>query len=127
MVLPGGNPAQRRSFMMAGRERRRREESMHLGILVNSDDRLRIIIGLTRAASAGGHQVTIFAMDEGTRLLEAEDFVALAGESAVSMSYCDHSARQLRVNTAMLPGEIECSSQFSNAAMVHNADKVLVL
>ena len=100
---------------------------MHLGILVNSDSHLALITGITRAASAGGHQVTIFAMDDGTRLLENEGFLALAEEPAVAMSYCDHSARELGVETAMVPGCIERSSQFSNAAMVHNADKVLVL
>ena len=42
---------------------------MKLGILVNSDRNLEAITGMTRAALAKGHEVLLFAMDDGTRLL----------------------------------------------------------
>ncbi|HHK60512.1 MAG TPA: hypothetical protein ENJ73_02160 [Desulfobacterales bacterium] len=100
---------------------------MKLGILVNSDRHLSAIVGLTRTAVARGHSVQIFAMDSGTRLLEEAAYRDLAALDGVSMSYCDHSAKELEVNTTAVPENIECSSQFSNAAMHHNADKVLVL
>lgn len=100
---------------------------MKLGILVNTNDHLSAITGVTRAAVDKGHQVTIFSMDEGTRLLESLDYTSLAELQGVSMSYCEHSALELTVNTDGLTDSIERSSQYSNAAMNHNADKVLVL
>jgi predicted peroxiredoxin len=100
---------------------------MKLGILINTDKHLAEITGLTRAASDKGHEVTIFAMDDGTRLLEEADYVALAGLANVKISYCDHSAIELAVKKEGLPEEIERSSQYNNAAMIHNADKVIVL
>ena len=100
---------------------------MKLGILVNSKKHLSAITGIVRVAAARGNQVTLFAMDEGTRLLEEADYVSLAELQGVSMSYCDHSAVELSVNTSGLSDSIECSSQYSNAAMNHDADKMLVL
>ena len=46
---------------------------MKLGILVNTDKHLAAVTGITRAAIDKGHEVTIFAMDDGTRLLEEDD------------------------------------------------------
>ncbi|HEB68302.1 MAG TPA: hypothetical protein ENI88_01635 [Desulfobulbus sp.] len=100
---------------------------MKLGILVNSNRYLTTITGIVGVAAARGNQVTLFAMDEGTRLLEDADYVALADLEGVSMSYCEHSAVELSVNTRGLSDAIESSSQYSNAAMNHDADKVLVL
>ena len=100
---------------------------MKLGILVNTNDHLPTITGVVRASVAKGHQIIIFAMDEGTRLLEEQDYVSLAGLQGVAMSYCDHSAQELNVNTEGLTPSIERSSQYSNAEMNHYSDKVLVL
>ena len=100
---------------------------MKLGILINTDNHLAQITGLTRAASEKGNEVVLFAMDEGTRLLEEADYVALADLTNVKISYCDHSAIALAVKKEGLPEDIERSSQYNNAAMIHNADKVIVL
>ena len=100
---------------------------MKIGILVNTDKHLAEITGITRAASDKGPEVIIFAMDDGTRLLEEDDFVALAELPSVTSSYCDHSAIELAVKTDSLSDSIERSSQYNNAAMNHNADKVIVL
>lgn len=100
---------------------------MRLGILVNSDRNLQSVVGLTAAAAMKNHQVTLFVMDEGTRLLEDASFVALVENGNVAMSYCDHSAQELGVATSGLPEKIERSSQYNNAVMNHHADKVLVL
>jgi predicted peroxiredoxin len=100
---------------------------MKLGILVNTDKHLAEISGITRAASEQGHEVVIFSMDDGTRLLEEAGFVTLAELSNVEISFCDHSAIDLAVKKEGLPDNIESSSQYNNAAMNHNADKVIVL
>jgi predicted peroxiredoxin len=100
---------------------------MKLGILVNTAKHLDDVIGICRAALARNHQVIIFAMDEGTRLMENDAFVSLAGLEGVSLSLCDHSAGLLGVNTAGLPPKIVCASQLNNALMNHSADRVIVL
>lgn len=100
---------------------------MKLGILVNTNNHLPALAGIVKAADAKGHQVVLFAMDEGAFLLEQAEFTALAELDNVTMSFCDHSTKELGVNTEGLAENIERSSQYSNAAMNHNADKVLVL
>jgi len=100
---------------------------MKLGILVNTDRHLEHILGLTKATIAANHEVIIFIMDEGTRLSENDSIVALAKLPAVSISLCEHSAKSYGVNTKDLSKDIKCASQFNNAMMNHNADRVIVL
>ena len=100
---------------------------MKLGILVNTNRNVQALAGLTKSASDKGHEVTIFIMDEGTRLLEDSTCVSLSELGNVSMSYCDHSAIDLGVNKDAIPEAVERSSQYNNASMNHNADKVIVL
>jgi predicted peroxiredoxin len=100
---------------------------MKLGIHVNSDKHLEHVIGITKAAVSKGHQVIIFTMNEGTRLLEKPAFTELCNVSGVSMSYCDHNATHMGINKGGIPEKIVCGSQFNNATMVHEADKVVVL
>ncbi|MDP6812028.1 MAG: DsrE family protein [Alphaproteobacteria bacterium] len=98
-----------------------------LGILVNTDGHLAHVLGLTTAAVNKGHEVTIFVMDSGTRLLRDDSFVALAGADGVSMSFCDHSAREHEIDTDTLPPEVEGGSQLNNAVMNHQAARMIVL
>lgn len=100
---------------------------MKLGILLNTARHLEDVAGITRAALAKNHQVIIFTMDEGTRLLENQVLVSLAGLEGVSLSVCDHSAKMLGANTEGLSPKIVCGSQLHNAMMNHNADRVIVL
>lgn len=100
---------------------------MKLGILLNTARHLEDVVGITRAALAKNHQVIIFAMDEGTRLLENQILVSLAGLEGVSLSVCDHSAKMYGVNAEGLSPKIVCGSQLHNAMMNHNADRVIVL
>lgn len=100
---------------------------MKLGILVNTDKNLGHILGLAKVAVEKDHEVIIFIMDEGTRLLENDAFIELAELQGVSMSLCEHSAKRLGAKTEGLPEKIVCGSQLNNAMMNHNADKVIVL
>ncbi len=100
---------------------------MKLGILLNSAKHLDDVVGISRAALAKKHQVIIFAMDEGAKLLENQALAALAGLEGMSISVCDHSAKLHGVNTAGLSPKIVCGSQLHNAMMNHNADRVIVL
>lgn len=100
---------------------------MKLGILVNTDRHRDHVIGLVRAAVSKGHEVILFNMDDGTKLLANTEFSELCGTKGVTMSFCDHSAKHVGAVTEGLPEEIVCGSQYNNAVMNHDADKIIVL
>ena len=100
---------------------------MKLGILVNSDRNLEAITGMTRAALAKGHEVLLFAMDDGTRLLADPGYVALCRLSGVDMSFCQESATRKCVSFDALPEAIAAGSQLQNAMMLQKADRIIVL
>lgn len=100
---------------------------MKLGILVNTDRHLDHVVGLTAAAGKKGHEVVIFAMDEGVRLLDNGAFAALAELDGVSLSFCSHSAREQGVEPDGRPAAITVGSQLNNAMMANTADRVIVL
>ncbi|MEJ2685378.1 MAG: DsrE family protein [Candidatus Sulfobium sp.] len=100
---------------------------MKLGILVNTDRHLDHVMGLARAALAKGHEVTVFNMDDGTKLLATPEFSELCRMKGVTTSFCDHSAKHVGAVTEGLPEEMVCGSQYNNAVMNHDADKIIVL
>lgn len=100
---------------------------MKLGIHVSSDKHLEHILGIVKAAVSKGHEVTMFTMTDGERLLENPAFTDLCKVKGVSMAYCDHNAGHMGINKSVIPQEIVCGSQFNNATMVHDVDKVIVL
>ncbi|MBI4699138.1 MAG: DsrE family protein [Nitrospirae bacterium] len=100
---------------------------MKLGIFVNTDKHADDIVGLTKAALAKGHEVIIFNMDDGTKLLGTPAFQQMCGTKGVSMSFCDHSAKGMGITTDGLPKDMVCGSQYNNAVMMHDADRVIVL
>jgi len=98
-----------------------------IGILVNTNENLPDIIGLTRAALSKGHEVNIFTMDEGTTLLKETSFTDLCKLKGVHISFCDVSAKRVNAKTDGLSEKIVRGSQLNNAIMNHNSDKVIVL
>ncbi len=100
---------------------------MKLGIHVSSNKHLEHVIGLTKAAVSKGHQVTIFTMVDGEKLLENPKYTDLSSLPGVSMSYCDHNATHMGINKAAVPQKVISGSQFNNATMVHEVDRVIVL
>ena len=100
---------------------------MKLGILVNTDRHFAVITGIARAASAKGHQVILFAMDAGTRLLADPACGALCQLPGVSLSFCHESAIRAGVSVNFLPEVIVSGSQLQNAMMVREADRIIVL
>jgi len=85
------------------------------------------MLGLSKAAVSMNHEVIIFVMDEGTKLLENDLFIALAKLPYVSITLCEHSAKNFGIKTEGLSKDINCASQFNNAMMNHNADRMIVL
>ena len=100
---------------------------MKLGILVNCDRHLAAIAGMTRAALAKGHEVFLFAMDDGTRLLADPGYVALCHLPGGDMSFCQESATRKGVSFDALPEPIAAGSQLQNAMMVRKTDRLIVL
>jgi predicted peroxiredoxin len=100
---------------------------MKLGILVNTDRHPGHVIGLTKAALARGHEVIIFIMDEGTKLLATPGLPELCKTPGVTMSFCDLSAKQLDAGPEELSEELVRGSQYHNAVMNHVADRVIIL
>jgi len=98
-----------------------------LGILITTDRHLNHILDISRAASAKGHEVTIFAMNEGTKLLANSEFIRLCELDNTTMSLCNHSATEFGVDTTGISKEIIIGSQFNNAMMNNQADKIIVL
>jgi predicted peroxiredoxin len=100
---------------------------MKLGILVNTDRHLSHILGLAAAATAKNHEVVIFAMDGGVRLLDNEFFVDLGGQEGISLSFCSHSAREQGIETEGRPEGVTVGSQLNNAMMAQAVDRMIVL
>lgn len=100
---------------------------MKLGILVNTAKHLEDVIGLTEAALARGREVIVFAMDEGTRLVNEPAFASLAALEGVTLSICEHSAKVQGLDLERLAPQIRCGSQLNNAMMAHAADRMVVL
>lgn len=100
---------------------------MRLGIMVTTDRCLEQVVGLTRAAGERGHAVAIFATDAGVNLLGDGRFASLSAMPAVAMSYCGQSAEARGGAPAGLPAAIVPGSQFENAVMTAESDKVIVL
>jgi len=100
---------------------------MKLGILVNTNKHLEHVVGITKAARGKGHDVIIFAMDEGTRLIHDPAYAALASLDGVTMSFCKHSADHLHLETDQVTEKIASGSQYQNAVMNHDSDRVIIL
>lgn len=91
-----------------------------LGVLVNSDKYLDQVVGVVQAAKKAGHTVKIFMMDDGVLL--GEELCGIVASDA-EVAYCDHSAepKGIKEITGATSG-----SQYQNAVMMHDADKVVV-
>lgn len=100
---------------------------MKLGIHVKTDRHLEQVIGIVNAAASKGHEVMIFTMAEGEKLLENPRFCDLCRNPKVKMSYCDHDAVHFGIKKESIPADVACGSQFNNALMVNDADRVIVL
>lgn len=100
---------------------------MKLGIFVNTNKNLEAVLGITKAALAKGHTVALFNMDDGTKLVGTPAYTELCKMKGVTVGFCDHSAKHMGVTSEGFPKEIVCGSQYNNAVMQHEADRVIVL
>lgn len=99
---------------------------MTLGMLVNTDKHADDIIAITKIAVERGHSVIIFLMDEGCRLATDRRISSLLDMKGVKMSLCDLNRAQMDISKEEIPEGITCGSQYDNAVMNRDADKVIV-
>jgi predicted peroxiredoxin len=101
---------------------------MKLGIFVNTDKNLDAVIGIAKAAVSKGHEVNIFGMDDGTKLFTRDSaLMGLCSQKGINMAYCDHSLKHMGVDASGVPESVICGSQYNNAVMNHESDKVIIL
>ncbi|MEW6738888.1 MAG: hypothetical protein ACOYU2_08265 [Nitrospirota bacterium] len=100
---------------------------MTLGILVTTDKYRDDVVGITEAAVGRGHRVVLFFMDEGCRLITDSRIVSLKDRDGVSMSLCDFNRKKMGISDEEVPEGIICGSQYDNAVMNRESDKVIVL
>lgn len=98
-----------------------------LGILINTNKYKEALIGITKAAIKKGHKVILFFMDEGCLLLRDEEILSLRNLDYVSISVCDLNRRKVGIKDEEILEGICCGSQYDNAVMNKEADKVIVL
>jgi len=100
---------------------------MKLGILVNTDRHVEDLLGLSKAALSRGHHVITFFMDDGVKLLANPEVKTLAEDTGIEMSYCDYSTEQAGLSKESFSEKIVCGSQYNNATMNNEADRIIVL
>lgn len=99
---------------------------MTLGILVTTDKYRDDVVGITEAAVGRGHRVVLFFMDEGCRLITDSRIISLKDRDGVSMSLCDFNRKKMGISDEEVPEGIICGSQYDNAVMNRESDKVIV-
>ncbi len=99
---------------------------MTLGILVTTDKFKEEIIGITKTAVKKGHRVIIFFMDEGCKLIMDKSIISLKNMHNITMSICDYNRKKMGILDKDIPENIRCGSQYDNALMNRESDKVIV-
>jgi len=99
---------------------------MTLGLLVTRDGYAEEIVGLTKQALKKGHKVIIFMTDKGVLNIKNTEVVALKDFADVDMSLCNFSVENNNLPGDIIPDGITAGSQFQNAVMVQESDKIIV-
>lgn len=99
---------------------------MTIGILVTTDKYRDDIIGLTEASIKRGHRVILFFMDEGCHLVKDDKISALTKMRDITISLCDFNRKKIGILDNEISNEITCGSQYDNAVMNKESDRVIV-
>jgi fructose/tagatose bisphosphate aldolase len=95
-----------------------------LGIMITKYANLEHITGVTKAARKAGHPVMIFMTDEGVKFTKDAKFLELLKMDGVDISVCDHSCERLDIHDKT--EGIGYGSQYNNAGMLHDSERILV-
>ena len=95
-----------------------------LGILITKHANAAHIAGLVAAAHRVGHAVRVFMTDEGVRFTRDQEFLSGLQDANVQVAVCEYNCEQ-----AGYPDRAEgirYGSQYDNAGMLHECERVLV-
>jgi hypothetical protein len=95
-----------------------------LGIMITKYENFDHIAGVVKAARAAGKSVMIFMTDEGVRFTRDVKFLDLLKVDGVEISCCDHSCERIGMHEKT--DGISYGSQYNNAGMLHDSNRILV-
>ena len=100
---------------------------MKIELFVSTDRNLHHLTGITHEAVSRGHEVSVFVMDAGARLLLNDELAGLCRLKGVSVTCCNLSLAQLGIEPSAIPPEVKRGSQYDNAGLMNAADHVISL
>jgi peroxiredoxin family protein len=100
---------------------------LKLGILINTDKHTKSLKGLIKAAVSKGYEVVLFVMDDGVKLLHKPSLKHLLKIPGVSLTFCQHSADVIGVSSNGISMEAVSGSQYDNACMNREVDRLIIL
>ena len=95
-----------------------------LGIMITKYENLEHIAGVVKAARTAGHPVQIFMTDDGVKFTKDPKFLELLKVDGVKITVCDHSCESQGIKEKT--EGISYGSQYNNAGMLHDSERVLV-
>ena len=98
---------------------------MRIGIVATHESAQAHLVGLAAAAAARGWPCRCFLTDSGVKIAASEKLLGLARSGAIRLDVCEHSWHQFGDGEA--PAGATLGSQFQNAELVRECDRVLVL
>lgn len=98
---------------------------MKLGLVATDERAGPHLLGLARAAADAGGQCRCFLTDTGVKLLADERLLALMRSGAVRVDACEHAWSALGLGAP--PEGVQLRSQFQNAELAHQCERVVVL
>ena len=98
---------------------------MQLGIVASHESAGPHLEGLAAAAAGRGWSCRCFLTDSGVRLAGSARLLELARSGAVRLDVCEHSWHHFSEGPA--PQAARLGTQFSNAELVRECDRVIVV
>jgi len=95
-----------------------------LGILVTNYANREHIIGVVKAARKAGHPVRVFLNDEGVKFTCDPKLLEVLSGEGVETAVCDHMCGVHCITEKA--GSVTYGSQYDNACMLHDSERVLV-
>lgn len=97
---------------------------MKIGLVATDAGAAAHLLGLMRACVDRGWECRCFLTDSGTRLLQQGALLAMVRDGSVRVDVCEHAWSSLGLGPA--PDGIKLRSQFQNAELARDCDRVVV-
>lgn len=98
---------------------------MHLGIVASHESAGPHLVGLVAAAAARGWKCRVFLTDSAVKLATSASLQDLAKAGSLRLDVCEHSWQHF--GGAGAPDGVTLGSQFQNAELVRECDRVVVI